>query len=126
MFKDLNDNLKRIIYECDNTYKDTFNKCMLEFEENNCTLEYKINLQIQGLDYIITLWCMRWETIKDIIEHIINIYRINEHIILETQHITAIYKGVILEHDKTLSDYKIKNNSCITFNINRNIYNINL
>ena len=59
-------------------------------ERNHYMLEYKINLQIQGLDYMITLWCMRWETIQDIIEHIINIYRINEHIILETQQITAI------------------------------------
>ena len=81
-------------------------------------LEYKINLQIQGLYYIITLWCMRWETIKDIIEHIINIYRINEHIILGTKQITVIYNGVILEHNNTLSEYNIKNNSCIVFNIN--------
>ena len=104
MFKELHDNLKRIIYKYDNTYKDIFNKCMLELKENHYMLEYKINLQIQGLDYIITLWCMRWETIKDIIEHIINIYRINEHI--------------ILEHDITLSDYKITNNSRIIFDIN--------
>ena len=117
MFNNLSDNLKCLIYEYDPTYKDIFNKCMLELKENHFRREYKINLQIQGLDYIITLWCMQWETIKDIIEHIINIYRINEHIILETQHITAIYKGVILEHNTTLGDNKIKNNSCIIFNI---------
>ena len=63
---------------------------------------------------------MRDETIKDIIEHIINIYSINEQATLETRQITAIYNGVILDYNNTLIEYKIKNNSLILFNIGHN------
>ena len=72
MFKDLNDNIKRIIYEYDNTYKDIFNKCMLELKTTYLLRLFKLEMDYKGW---IMLNCM---SLTDIVKY----YRKD----LKTQH----------------------------------------
>jgi len=67
MFKYLNDNLKRIIYEYDNTYKDIFNKCMLELKTTYLLHSFKLEMDYKGWNM---LNCMSLTEILNIIDRL--------------------------------------------------------